>query len=125
MTNRPDFITVDPEMLTVGDLASKRALYQLHWLLWDEMYEMGGSDKSETRAIKATIALKRPVRSECFLCEAHKNDCSVCPLHSCLRAPRGLFIEWLEASTPEARKRISALIRDVVVPYLTRRREIV
>ena len=90
-----------------------------HIKLWNELAVTGA--KSKIIAFHRVFGKDVPVPAEhCFACQENdsKRDddrCNSCPLTdentaSCLD---GLFDAWCDATDPEERKRLAAIIRDL------------
>ena len=90
-----------------------------HIKLWDELARTG--NRSKISAFDHVFGEDVPAPSEyCFACQendSRRDDdrCDSCPLTSkdgelCLD---GLFDAWCDATDPEERKRLAAIIRDL------------
>jgi hypothetical protein len=88
-----------------------------HYKLWDELARTGGGNKLTAYRHIFGVNTLVPV-DYCFACqecndrgdERHCTECPLSPDDPCLD---GLFDEWCDADTPEERKRLAAIIRDL------------
>ena len=108
---------------------TKQEAYIKHYQMWDELVNHPEWDKPQTSFYTSRAFNSYSDNySHCFLClsvggESFKG-CNICPLFKvgmrCYTSNDDYYTKWWKANCDETRIYYATLIRDCVIPYLTK-----